>query len=83
MIKFVIGFVSLSPCLHLPVTLSTTCVTPTNEPRTSHLTQFTPNLPCDTQGRITFDRLEVSSDEFSFGDMGASTFGDTQEADFA
>ena len=59
----------MSPCLDLPVALSTTSVTQLM------------NLghPCDTQGRITFDRLEVSSDEFSFGDMGPSTFVDTQE----
>ena len=30
------------------------------------LTQFTPNLPCPTQDRITFNRPEDSSDEFSF-----------------
>ena len=30
------------------------------------LTQFTPNLPCPTQDRITFNQPEDSSDEFSF-----------------
>ncbi len=29
-------------------------------------TQYTPNLPCPTQDRITFDRPEVSCDEFNF-----------------
>ena len=58
-------------------------VTPTNESRTSLLTQFTLNLPCDTQDRITFNRPEVSSDEFSFNDVNVSMYGDTQASDFA
>ena len=63
-----------------PATLSTPPFSPniipassTIDSRTSSLTQFTPNLPCDTQDRINFAGPEVSSDEFSFGDTGMSS----------